>query len=107
MELGDMEIVWVFQLLLVKQALIAHSKKNDLVILISSSGTSRNIVNAAEYCNENNISLITLSGFDKSNPLAKLGDVNIHINSNNYNYIEMSHHIILVSIVDIFAENLV
>ena len=69
--------------------------------------TSNNIINAAKYCNENNIRLITLSGFDKSNPLAKLGDVNIHINSNNYNYIEMSHHIILVSIVDIFAENLV
>ena len=91
----------------VKEAVKAYTQKNDILILISSSGTSNNIINAAKYCNENNISLITLSGFDKSNPLAKLGDINIHINSNNYNYIEMSHHIILVSIVDIFAENLV
>ena len=91
----------------VKEAIKAYTQKNDILILISSSGTSNNIINAAKYCNENNIRLITLSGFDKSNPLAKLGDVNIHINSNNYNYIEMSHHIILVSIVDIFAENLV
>ena len=91
----------------VKEAVKAYTQKNDILILISSSGTSNNIINAAKYCNENNIPLITLSGFDKSNPLAKLGDVNIHINSNNYNYIEMSHHIILVSIVDIFAENLV
>ena len=91
----------------IKEAIKAYTQKNDILILISSSGTSNNIINAAKYCNENNIPLITLSGFDKSNPLAKLGDVNIHINSNNYNYIEMSHHIILVSIVDIFAENLV
>ena len=88
----------------VKEAIKAYTQKNDILILISSSGTSNNIINAAKYCNENNIPLITLSGFDKSNPLAKLGDVNIHINSNNYNYIEMSHHIILVSIVDIFAK---
>ena len=90
----------------VKEAIKAYTQKNDILILISSSGTSNNIINAAKYCNENNIPLITLSGFDKLNPLSKLGDVNIHINSNNYNYIEMSHHIILLSIVDIFAENL-
>ena len=91
----------------IKEAIKAYTQKNDILILISSSGTSNNIINAAKYCNENNIPLITLSGFDKSNPLAKLGDVNIHINSNNYNYIEMSHHIILLSIVNIFADNLV
>ena len=91
----------------IKEAIKAYTQKNDILILISRSGNSKNIINAAKYCNENNIRLITLSGFDKSNPLAKLGDVNIHINSNNYNYIEMSHHIILLSIVDIFADNLV
>ncbi|MDC0233014.1 SIS domain-containing protein [Pelagibacteraceae bacterium] len=91
----------------VKEAIKAYTQKNDILILISSSGNSINIINAAKYCNENNIPLITFSGFDKENHLAKLGNVNIHINSNNYNYIEMSHHIILVSIVDIFAENLI
>ena len=91
----------------VKEAVKAYTQKNDILILISSSGTSNNIINAAKYCNENNIPLITFSGFDQKNDLVKLGDINIHINSNNYNYIEMSHHIILVSIVDIFAENLV
>ena len=37
----------------------------------------------------------------------KFGDVNMHVDSENYNFIEMSHHIILVSIVDIFAQKLV
>ena len=91
----------------IKEAIKAYTQKNDILILISSSGNSKNIINAAKYCNENNIPLITFSGFDKENNLAKLGDINIHINSNNYNYIEMSHHIILVSIVDIFKENLI
>ncbi len=90
----------------IKEAIRAYTKKNDMLILISSSGKSKNIVNAAKYCKENKIPLITLSGFDINNPLAKMGDVNIHINSNKYNFIEMSHHIILVSIVDIFAENI-
>ena len=91
----------------IKEAIKAYTQKNDILILISSSGNSNNIINAAKYCNENSIPLITFSGFDKENNLAKLGDINIHINSNNYNYIEMSHHIILVSIVDIFKENLI
>ena len=91
----------------VKEAIKAYTQKNDILILISSSGNSKNIINAAKYCNENNIPLITFSGFDKENNLAKLGNINIHINSKNYNYIEMSHHIILVSIVDIFKENLI
>ena len=91
----------------IKEAIKAYTQKNDILILISSSGNSKNIINAAKYCNENNIPLITFSGFDKENNLAKLGNINIHINSKNYNYIEMSHHIILVSIVDIFKENLI
>ena len=91
----------------VKEAIRAYTNKNDMLILISSSGTSKNIVNAAKYCKENRISLITMSGFNIDNPLSKLGNINIHIPSNKYNFIEMAHHIILVSIVDIFAENLI
>ena len=88
------------------ESIKAYTSSNDMLILISSSGTSKNIVNAAEYCSQNKINQITLSGFNKGNPLNKLGDVNFHIESDNYNFIEMSHHIILVSIVDIFAKNL-
>jgi D-sedoheptulose 7-phosphate isomerase len=90
----------------VKEAIKAYSMTGDLFILISSSGTSRNIVNAANFCKINNINLITLSGFDLNNPLSKLGNINFHVNSDNYNYVEMTHHIILVSIVDIFAKKL-
>ena len=90
----------------VVEAIKAYTNKNDLIILMSSSGTSKNIVNAAQYCKSNKIDLITLSGFNKDNPLSKLGNINFHIDSNKYNYIEMSHHIILLALVDIFAKKI-
>ena len=89
----------------VTEAIKAYTNKNDMMILISSSGTSKNIVNAAKFCKKNSIDLITLSGFKKNNPLSKYGNVNFHVNSNQYNFIEMSHHIILVYLVDVFAKN--
>ena len=89
----------------VTEAIKAYTNKNDMFILISSSGTSKNIVNAAKYCKKNSIDLITFSGFKKNNPLTKLGKINFHVDSNQYNFIEMSHHIILVYFVDVFAKN--
>ena len=90
----------------IKESIKSYSNKDDLIILISSSGMSKNVVNAAEYCNKYNINLITLSGFESDNPLSKLGKVNFHVESKDYNFIEMTHHIILVSIVDLFAKKL-
>ena len=90
----------------VTEAIKAYCNHKDLIILISSSGTSQNIVNAGKYCKENNINLITFSGFNLGNPLSKLGNIIFYINSKNYNYVEMTHHIILVSLVDIFAKKL-
>ncbi len=90
----------------VVEAIKAYSSKKDLFILISSSGTSKNIVNAAQYCKKNNIDLITLSGFKKNNPLSQSGNINFHVESEDYNFIEMTHHIILLSIVDIFAKKI-
>ena len=86
----------------VKEAIKAYTNKNDMLILISD--VHQNIVNAA-LCNKQNPT-ITLSGFEIDNPLSELGNINIHVPSNKYNYIEMAHHVILVSIVDIFAEKL-
>ena len=88
----------------VKESIKSYCSINDLLILISSSGKSANIVNAAKYCNDHKIDLITLSGFTKNNELSKLGKINFHVNSKDYNHIEMVHLIILVSIVNIFSQ---
>ena len=82
------------------KAIEAYAEKEDLVILISSSGKSLNIVNAANYCKHQSLSLVTLSGFESNNPLRLLGDINLWVDSREYNIVEMSHHIWLLSVVD-------
>jgi len=86
----------------VKQAIEFYADPEDLVFLISSSGNSMNMVNAANYCNESNINVITLSGFSDNNKLRKLGKTNFWVNSQEYNIVEMTHHIILLLLVDGF-----
>ena len=68
--------------------------------MISSSGNSKNIINAAKVSKKLQLKLITLSGFSKENQLQNKGDVNFHVTSNNYNVIESIHLIILLQIVE-------
>tara|TARA_B100001057_G_C22841555_1_gene947298 strand:+ start:1789 stop:2316 length:528 start_codon:yes stop_codon:yes gene_type:complete len=84
----------------ITQALKFYLKKDDILILISSSGTSKNIINAAKFCKKKKIKLITLSGFSEKNPLKKLGNFNFYVKSNIYNVIEATHLVILLSIVE-------
>ena len=84
----------------VAEALKMHARKEDTIILISSSGESQNILRGAFFAREQNINLITFSGFKKNNSLSDLGKVNIWVNSYNYNYVEITHHNALLAIVD-------
>lgn len=84
----------------VAKALEAFADSKDLVILISSSGQSMNMINGARQCASMNIPMITLSGFKPDNPIRKLGNINLWVDSNSYNVVEMTHHIWLLSLVD-------
>ena len=88
----------------VEKALEAYADSGDLAILISSSGKSHNILNAAEKANEMGLSVITVSGFLTDNPLRKLGEVNLWVSSSEYNIVEMTHHVWLVAIIDYLIE---
>jgi len=90
----------------VERALDFYADKGDVVILISSSGTSKNIINGAIWAKKNGLSVITLSGFNSDNPLKNIGDINLWVDSKGYNIIEMAHHIWLVSIVDYIVGNI-
>ncbi len=70
------------------------AKKGDLLILISSSGNSKNIINAVKFCKKNKIKTIGLSGFS-GGYLSKNADVNLHFNCENYGISEDSHHILM------------
>jgi D-sedoheptulose 7-phosphate isomerase len=84
----------------VSMALKSYSDSGDVVILISSSGASMNIINAANTARDMKNKILTFSGFSSSNPLRSLGDVNFWVDSTSYNYVEMTHHIWLVAICD-------
>lgn len=84
----------------VEKALEFYADSEDLLILISSSGSSKNIIRGAQKAKKMGLKLITLSGFDSDNPLRQLGDINFSVDSKAYNIIEMTHTAWLVAIVD-------
>lgn len=79
-------------------------ERDHLVILISSSGNSENIVSCIKHCEDNNIKYALLTGFEiqnKSISTAGLNCVlNIWVNSKSYGIVEMVHECFLHSIVD-------
>lgn len=84
----------------VAKALEAYADINDVVVLISSSGKSLNIINGVTSARRIGIPVITLSGFGADNPLKKLGDVNFWADSHAYNVVEMTHHVWLLAVAD-------
>lgn len=55
-----------------------YAKEEDLLIAISASGNSENLVKAVEHCNLNNINTLSLTSFD-GGILKRITDFNIHI----------------------------
>ncbi len=88
-----------------EKALEFYADDGDLVILISSSGKSLNIVNAAKYTRTRNLTLVTFSGFSEDNSLRKLGQLNFWVQSQSYNIIEMTHQIWLLAVCDLIVDN--
>jgi D-sedoheptulose 7-phosphate isomerase len=84
----------------VEKALDFYADKNDMVILISSSGQSKNIINGAKKALEIGVPLITLTGFSENNPLSKLGSINFWADSSTYNIVESIHQMWLLSVID-------
>ena len=79
-----------------------YCDKGDLLILISSSGRSKNMINAAKYFKRKKFGkLVTFTGHSKNNELKKTGHVNFWVDSKAYNLIENVHQFILLSIVDL------
>lgn len=83
------------------KALEFYSDPGDVIVLISSSGKSANVLRAAEYANAKGLFLVTLTGFGLDNPLALRGKLNLCVNSRAYNVIENTHQIWLLAVCDL------
>lgn len=84
-------------------ALKLYYDKNDVLVLISSSGKSENHIRAANFAKQKNIKLVTFTGHSFNNPLKKINNngLNFWVNSKSYNLIEIAHLYLLLSIVDL------
>ncbi len=76
----------------------------DLLIAISSSGESDNILAAVEAMNTCKGDVITLSGFKEDNRLRRRGDINIYVPVCHYGMVESIHNMILQELVDEIIE---
>ncbi len=85
----------------VEKAIEMQAVAGDSVVLISSSGKSPNIVNAAKRSRELGLPLVTLSGFSPDNPLRQLGQINLYVDSRAYNIVENTHQVWLLAVVDL------
>lgn len=84
-----------------QKALEFYADDGDLVILISSSGKSPNMIQAAKYGLSKRLRVVTFTGFAEDNPLKALGQINFWVNSRAYNVIEMTHQIWLLAVCDL------
>jgi D-sedoheptulose 7-phosphate isomerase len=77
-----------------------YAQPGDLLIAISSSGRSENIINAVKAARAAMCTIITFSGFATDNPLRRLGDINFYIASDRYGFVEIGHLTICHAILD-------
>ena len=89
----------------VSEGILSYHGINDLIILISSSGSSKNIVNAAQTAKKLNLKVVTFTGFSENNPLKSIGDLNFWFPSKAYNVIENTHSIWITSVIDMIIGN--
>ena len=86
----------------VAKAVEFFGDEGDLLIVISSSGRSMNMINAVEAAKKCKFSdIVTLSGHSEENPLNGIGDINLWVDSKAYNFVENIHQIWLLSLVDL------
>jgi D-sedoheptulose 7-phosphate isomerase len=78
-----------------------YGDEGDVVVLISVSGTSPSVVEAAKYAKRNGMKVVTFSGKTPDNDLRQLGDINFWVDSAAYNIVECIHMIWLTTAIDL------
>ncbi|MBU1026199.1 MAG: SIS domain-containing protein [Candidatus Margulisbacteria bacterium] len=75
-------------------------EQGDVLIAISSSGNSENILNGVAAARAKGLTVITLSGFAPENHLRKTGDLNFYVPANAYSHVEIIHETICHYMLD-------
>ena len=72
-----------------------------MLVLISVSGESPNLVNALNYAKKNSLITLSFTGFDKKNTLRSSADYSLWVDSKSYNIVESIHTIWITLIIDL------
>lgn len=80
------------------------AREGDLLVAISSSGNSRNIINAIETAKKKKATVITFTGFEPENLAKQIGDINVYVPCRKYGVVESIHNLILQQVVDMIME---
>ncbi|MDE7132074.1 MAG: SIS domain-containing protein [Lachnospiraceae bacterium] len=80
------------------------AREGDLIVAISSSGNSQNIINAIETACVKRASIITFTGFEADNKVKQMGEINVYVPCIKYGIVESIHNLILQQIVDVIME---
>jgi D-sedoheptulose 7-phosphate isomerase len=70
-------------------------RAGDLLITISSSGNSPNILRVLETARSMSIQIVTLTGMCSDNRARAMGDLNFYVPSRRYGWVECAHQLIL------------
>lgn len=79
--------------------------QGDILIAISSSGQSKNILNACDAASKKECAVVTFSGMSENNPLRTQGYLNFYVPSAHYGFIELTHEALLHGILDLFLSS--
>lgn len=77
-----------------------HVRPGDLLVAISSSGNSANIIHAIHMAHEKGAQVLTITGFQEDNQAKQLGEYNLYVPSMEYGIVESIHNMILQQVVD-------
>lgn len=72
-----------------------YSRNGDLLVTISSSGNSINIIRSIEVAREKGMNVVTFSGLKPDNQSRKMGDLNFYIPAKTYGIVECAHQVLL------------
>ncbi len=81
-------------------------KAGDMLVAISSSGSSPNVLKAVEVARRRGGFIVTLSAMKSTNPLRHRGDLNYYISAQTYGEAETCHAAILHHWMDLVSGNL-
>jgi len=93
-----------FENAMVEYLKIEGVSEDDLVITISSSGNSPNILSVLDYCRENKIKTLSLSGLKSDNKSILKSNYSIYVPMKTYGIVECIHQIFLHLILDKLME---